>query len=274
MLHCMTLFKESVTGLTKDRFQQSLIDKANKGEDPVKFLAVSGLSMPSHLAVIPDGNGRWAKRHGLPVLEGHRKGAKVMENLLSDLEKIPDIKEVTFWVLSVDNLEKRTHEETGNIMALTEYMIDALLPTIHARGNRLIHLGNPDRFPKSLQNKIIHAQEITKNNTGKIVRIGINYQGFQEELALVNAAIDYYSKNGRRPLSRKEIENLKTSSQTPHADFVVRTSGENRFSGLGPIAEQAEFYAPNTLLPDMTPLDWALALSEYAFRDRRFGGRK
>ncbi|HEX7042902.1 MAG TPA: polyprenyl diphosphate synthase [Patescibacteria group bacterium] len=258
----------------KAEFQESLRKKSMSGEDPIVLLARSGLSMPSHVAIIPDGNGRWAKKNGLPILEGHNKGAKVLENLLDDLENIPDIKLITLWALSVDNLVKRSEIEVSNIMSLAESMIDRLLPSIKARGNKFLHIGDVTKLPKSLQEKLINAQDETSQNKGKTIRIGINYQGFQEDVALVNAAIEQFSTFGRRPSSRADIEDLKRISQTPHADFVIRTSGEQRFSGFGAIAEQAEFYAPSTLLPDMTSLDWALALSEYGFRDMRFGGRK
>lgn len=265
--------KENFSGLTKTEFQNLLVGRAIKGEDPMSILALSGLALPLRLVIIPDGNGRWAQNHGLAIAEGHRKGAQVMENLLNDLEKLPGIREVTFWALSVDNLAKRPPGEVANIMQLTEAMIDSLLPTIKARGNRFTHLGELQSLPQSLQDKLLHAQKETKHNSGKIVRVAINYQGFQEDMALANAAIEAFVAQGRRPVSRKDIEALKYTSQTPPADFVIRTSGEQRFSGLGSIAEQAEFYAPSTLLPDMTSLSWALALSEYAFRQRRFGAR-
>src|SRR5258706_10654325 len=129
---------------------------------------ISSEQFPSHIVIIPDGNGRWAQQKGKNILEGHRIGAQVTKKILEDLSSLSEVRAVTIWGFSADNW-KRSKDEVKGLMAIMQRKIQETLNEVKSTGRRFVHLGRKDRLPKSLLSILEKAEEETKNNKGQIV---------------------------------------------------------------------------------------------------------
>jgi len=230
-------------------------------------LQTSGLNLPKSLLIIPDGNGRWAKQLGLSVSAGHQQGGKTMSKVLDDFMLV-DIKTLGVWGFSEDNW-KRPFEETEEIMLVIEEVIKQNLEKLIKNNIKFMVLGNREKikseFP-SLTETIIDAENKTSQNTGKILALFIDY-GEKYQL-------EEFAKARTQDKSLKTYDLLtKINYGLPLFDMVLRTSGEHRLSGFGPLATLAEFVSVKKNLPDLTDKDIIGALKEFSGRQRRFGGR-
>jgi len=224
---------------------------------------------PPHVLIIPDGNGRWASKiHRLPIV-GHRKGAGVLKKALRTLNSLP-ISIVTIWGFSADNW-KRSKGEINGIMAVLEETIGGMRKELMQKNIRFMHLGRKDRIPKSLKKVIEEMEELTKNNKGKKFAAAIDFGGVDQEMRIMRKIQTLPKKT---KISLELLEKLRDSEGiiTP-ADLIIRTSGEKRTSDLGWLAQNAEFYSIDKLLPDCSIKDFVEALLDYSKRERRFGGR-
>ena len=223
---------------------------------------------PAHVAVIMDGNGRWASNNGLPRIQGHRAGLDNIERVIISFRDA-GIKYATFYTFSTENWSRPEEEVEG----LIELLYDSLTKNIKfltEEGIRLIHLGRTENLPIHVVKLIDETMKSTKNNDGITVAIAFDYGGRYEILRAVQLLI-------QKGLSPEEIteevfsSNLYTS-ELPDPDLIIRTGGEMRLSNfLIWQAAYAEFYTTPILWPDFGPYEVDLAISEYKARDRRFG---
>ena len=223
-----------------------------------------------HLAIIPDGNRRWARKHGLPTFEGHRKGFEAARKLVKYARTV-GIHTLTLWAFSTENWE-RTKEEVGYLMRLYAEMTDKYLDEAEKEKVRIIHLGRKDRIPDYLLAKVENAEEETKNFTQNVLNIALDYGGRDEILRAINRIQN--SEFRVQSLNESNFnEFLDTKGQPyPSPDLIIRTSGEMRISGLM-IWQTAysELLFLDKHFPDMTTADIDLAIREFAQRQRRFG---
>lgn len=224
---------------------------------------------PNHVLIIPDGNGRWAKRiNSIPII-GHRQGFKVLKDVLKDLQNLP-IHIVSVWGFAADNW-KRSEKEVSDLMELFAKALEDITADLIKNKTKFIHIGRKDRIPFFLKKEIEKVEKLTKNNKGKIFCIAIDYGGEDQELRIMKD-IQRLPKNTRITMSL--VESLRDGhGEIFPADLIIRTSGEQRTSDIGWLGVNAEFYSISKFLPDAKMEDFAKALIDYSKRERRFGGR-
>lgn len=227
------------------------------------------LPVPAHVAIIMDGNGRWAKSRGLPRLAGHRAGTK---NLRPIIRAAADagIKHITFYAFSTENWN-RPEDEISGLMALLAEFLETELQELHKEGARLLHIGHLEGLAPSLRKKVQDAIELTKNNTRIDVILAFNYGGRDEIISAVRKLIE-----AGTPAEAVNLETMSAAmftAGTPDPDIVIRTSGEKRTSNfLTWQTVYSEWFFPEIFWPDFSEADLYKILAEYTKRDRRFGG--
>ncbi len=237
--------------------------------------------LPKHVAIIPDGNRRWAKARGLPTFMGHRKGFERAKEIVNASREM-GIHTLTLWAFSTENWN-RDKKEIDYLMKLYSDMIDDSLRDAHKYQSRIIHLGRKDRIPKSLAIKIEKAEQETKTYKRYILNIALDYGGQDEilraiakfqELGIKNNELwEEVGKQGKYPIYRF-AEYLDTGGQPyPYPDLIIRTGGDLRMSGLLLWqAAYAEYYFAKVHLPDFDKNEFKKAIADYQKRQRRFGG--
>jgi len=225
--------------------------------------------LPAHVAVIMDGNGRWAKKRGLPRSAGHRAGVERVRTIIRMSSDI-GIRYLTLYAFSTENW-KRPADEVNTLMSLLVEYLTKELPELHEKRVRIRTLGDISALPQNVQAEIARAVETTKNNTGLTVNMAINYGGRQELVAVIRRALT----EGVPPEKVDEdwISSALQTAGEPDPDLMIRTSGETRISNflLYQLA-YAELYFTDTYWPDFDEAEYAKALADFAGRDRRFGG--
>jgi len=218
--------------------------------------------IPVHVALICDGNRRWAREKNLPTLKGHQKGFEQTIKIAKKARKM-GVKIFTLWAFSTENWD-RTKEEINYLMNLYEKMIDKYIKEALKEKIRLIHLGRKDRLRSSLLKKICEAEEKTKNFTKHYLCIGLDYGGRDEILRAINKV----------PENFKLIEKQLDTKDLPQSDvdLIIRTGGEQRLSGFMLWqGAYAEYIFVKKYLPDFTENDFEKCIEEYSKRQRRFG---
>ncbi|EEV19210.1 di-trans,poly-cis-decaprenylcistransferase [Treponema vincentii ATCC 35580] len=219
-----------------------------------------------HIAVIMDGNGRWAEQRGLARTKGHQEGleaAKRIVKAVSDLH----IPYITLYVFSTENW-KRTEEEVGFLMGLIQKHLRAELAFYAANNIKVKHIGNAAALPRAIQTEIADIMEKTEHYTGTTVQLAINYGGKDE----IIRAVKKLSRQQLETLTEDAFEKLLDTAGVPPADLVIRTGGEKRLSNfLLWQTAYAEFYSTDVLWPDFAPAHLMEALDAYGKRTRRFG---
>jgi undecaprenyl diphosphate synthase len=237
-----------------------------------KLVLPRGTQVPNHIAVILDGNGRWARSRGLPVTKGHEAGAKAIHEVMDAAREI-GVHTLTIWGFSTENW-KRPPQEVKKIMELVYATIQQELKTAHKDQIRFIHLGRKDRLPKPLLKLILKAQKETKDYNKYILNVALDYGGRDEIARAVKKIIS--DKIPEDKINEDLISKyLDTANQPyPFPDLFIRTSGELRTSGLMPWQlTYSEFYFEQDHLPDMTPEKLKIAILDYSRRRRRFGAK-
>jgi undecaprenyl diphosphate synthase len=244
------------------------------------------LIIPNHIAIIPDGNRRWAKDKGLPTLMGHKQGGEAAKQ---DIRKARElgVHTITIWGLSTENWN-RSAEELDYLMNLYEETLETSLKEAKKQKARIVHIGRKDRLRESLRNLIIKAEEETKNFDKHILNIALDYGGHDE----INRAIEKMAEDIEKGIIKPEDirkeqgkykdkypyylldKYLDTKDQPyPYPDLLIRTSGEKRLSGflLWQMA-YTEMYFTDLHMPDFGPEELVIAIEEFSKRNRRFGG--
>ena len=233
--------------------------------------------LPQHVAIIMDGNGRWAKKRGLPRALGHKAGVEALREVIRYTDEL-GIKVLSVYAFSTENW-KRSSEEVGALMGLLLEYFKKELDELDRKNVRIRILGDVDGMPQQFadqQRALRNAMERTKNNTGVQLCIALNYGGQQE---IVRAAQEMARSvaAGERTVDGIDQQSFASALYTaglPEVDLLIRTSGELRISNflLWQLA-YAEFYITDLLWPDFDRKAYDEALRAYALRDRRFGGR-
>ncbi|KAA6209829.1 polyprenyl diphosphate synthase [Avibacterium paragallinarum] len=230
-------------------------------------------NIPQHVAIIMDGNGRWAKQKGKMRIFGHKNGVAAVRQAVSYARKI-GIKVLTLYAFSSENWS-RPENEVSALMTLFMQALDLEVKKLHKNNIRLKILGDTSRFSKKLQQKIANAENLTQNNTALTLNIAANYGGYWD-IVQASQQLANLVKAGKLAVEAITPEcfqqHLVTQDQ-PMVDLLIRTSGEQRVSNflLWQIA-YAEFYFSNVLWPDFDEQEFNQAIFAYQQRDRRFGG--
>ena len=220
-----------------------------------------------HIAIIMDGNGRWAKERGLKRTKGHEVGAESIREITTYCAAHKSIKTATFYAFSTENW-KRPKLEVEFLMKLLDKYLKKELNTYQEHNIRFQAIGDISQFSKPLQKRIKETEERTKNNTNLTQILALNYGGRAEITMAVNDLI----KSGKTEVSESDISN---TLQTPYSDIdiLIRTSGEERISNfLLWQLSYSEFYFTPTLWPDFTAKELDIVLNNFTQRNRRFGG--
>jgi undecaprenyl diphosphate synthase len=226
-------------------------------------------NVPYHVAIIMDGNGRWAKQRGLPRVAGHRAGTDNLRRVLESCGEL-GIKMLTIYAFSTENW-RRPEEEVKGLMGIFEDVIDRELPELHQKGVRLRHIGTLEGLKPVFADKVRNAIELTKNNDKLILNIAFNYGGRAEIVQAVKMLIAKGVKAD--DITEEMLGAHLYTADVPDPDLIIRTSGEMRVSNfLIWQGAYSEYYLAPVYWPDFDKEQMRLALEEYARRHRRFGG--
>ena len=233
------------------------------------------LNIPAHVAIILDGNGRWAKKRGLPRTMGHREGCKVVEQTVEDAARL-GIRYLTVYGFSTENW-KRSDDEVSALMQLFRYYMKRLLGIAKANNVRVLSIGDRSRFAPDIIEGINALERETSENTGLTFVIAVNYGGRDEiRRAAVKLAEDV--RNGRlspEDISEEDITSRLDTHAIPDPDLLIRTGGEMRLSNyLLWQCAYTEFYVTDLLWPDFNRSELEKAIRVFNKRDRRYGGVK
>ncbi len=235
----------------------------------------SSQSLPAHIAIIMDGNGRWARRRGLSRLEGHRAGAEAVRRTVTACAEL-GVSFLTLYAFSAENWKRPQTEVAGLMRYLRQYLKNEM-PVLQKNNVRLLSIGRRDRLPAATRKTLEWAKRETEQNTGLVLVLAIDYGSRNE---IFDAAVRLYEEivSGRVDADRLDPESLSRYLYTfgiPDPDLLIRTSGELRLSNfLLWQVSYAELYFPEVLWPDFDRSHLEEAIREYGRRDRRFGGVK
>jgi undecaprenyl diphosphate synthase len=224
--------------------------------------------IPEHIAIIMDGNGRWAEARGLPRLEGHQAGTENLRQIIRGCVEF-GIKYLTIYAFSTENWG-RPKEEVEGLMAILELFLDRELSELCAEGVRICHLGRLDAMPEKVRHKVENSMQLTCSNNRLILNVAWNYGGRDE----IVYAIQKIIKDNLEPqdITESLVSQYLFTKGIPDPDLIIRTSGEMRISNfLIWQSAYAEWYITPTLWPDFNKNELEKAIKTYSQRDRRFG---
>jgi undecaprenyl diphosphate synthase len=231
--------------------------------------------LPRHIAIIMDGNGRWAKRRHLPRVAGHRAGMTAVRQTMTTASNI-GIQVMTLYAFSEENWKRRPKTEVSFLMALLQRYLKQEVPTFNKNNVRVGYIGRTHEFAPEIQARMQSAVEATSHNTGLLMNLALNYSARSELVDAVNEIIRTAAANGgldHAKVTEELISRHLYTSSLPDPDLVIRTSGEMRLSNflLWQIA-YAEIFVTPVLWPDFNGVQLLNAIYEFQQRERRFGG--
>jgi undecaprenyl diphosphate synthase len=228
--------------------------------------------LPKHVAVIMDGNGRWAGIRKLPRVAGHRAGIESVRDIVETSARL-GLEVLTLYAFSIENW-KRPRTEVRTLMTLLKEYIRRELKNVHKNNIRFQAIGRINELEESVLAELRRAMRLTKNNTGMLLNVALNYSGRAELVDSFNKLFGEYKQNGHKsPISEELISQSLYTSGIPDPDLLIRTSGEMRISNflLWQIA-YSEIYITPTLWPDFRRRHLLEAILDYQQRERRYGG--
>ena len=223
---------------------------------------------PHHVAFIMDGNGRWARKRGLPRIEGHRAGVERIQVLLETLTSL-GVEVVTIYAFSTENWG-RPQDEVEGLMDIFSEAVEIQTRQLHERNVRIVHVGKTSNLDPELRRAVESAQSVTRENTGITLNVAFDYGGRDEILGAVRRII----RDGLAPeqVDEDTFRRYLFTSHCPDPDLIIRTGGEQRISNfLLWQSAYSEFYHTCTLWPDLQPAELQQALEAYRNRQRRYG---
>jgi undecaprenyl diphosphate synthase len=231
--------------------------------------------LPKHIAIIMDGNGRWAKRRHLPRVAGHRAGVTAVRSTVETAARI-HIPALTLYAFSEENWKKRPKSEVGFLMGLLSRYLKAEVPTLNKNNIRLEYIGRQQELPEDVQERMAWAREATARNSGMVLTLALNYSARSELVDAFRSMVNAAAQNGgieHLHIDEDVVARHLYTRHLPDPDLVVRTSGEMRLSNflLWQLA-YAEIYVTPTLWPDFRGLHLLEGIAEYQKRERRYGG--
>jgi undecaprenyl diphosphate synthase len=224
--------------------------------------------VPQHVAIIMDGNGRWAIQRGLPRLAGHKAGTENLRRVIRSTVEF-GVKYLTIYAFSTENWG-RPPEEVQGLMLILQDVIDRELNELHKEGVQLRHIGRLERLDPKIQKKVLSAIELTRNNDRLVLNVAFNYGGRDE----IVVAIQRMMRDGIAPedVTDELVSRYLYTAGVPDPDLIIRTSGELRVSNfLIWQAAYSEWYITPTYWPDFDKEEYYRALETFAHRERRFG---
>lgn len=225
-------------------------------------------NIPTHVALIMDGNRRWAKKHGFAIFKGHTFGQDRIEPVVDRAIEL-GIPYLTFWAFSTENW-RRDRKEVEFLLNLFRKNLDKTVGSFHQKNVKLKVIGNLEQFPKDIYQKTIYWVEKTKNNKKITVNIALNYGGRDEIVRAIKRM--YNSEFKIQNLTTDNFEQFLDTARQPDPDLMIRTGGDIRLSGfMSWQMEYAEFYFTPVLWPDFTVSEFDTAIEEYQRRKRNFG---
>jgi len=229
-------------------------------------------NLPEHIAIIMDGNGRWAKQHAIGRIRGHKRGAQAVRSAVRTCREI-GIKYLTLFAFSIENWGRPTKEVEGLMSLLEEYLAKEL-KELHKQGIKLTTIGDIDQLKPSVKEKIISAKKITANNDQMVLNLALSY-GSRDEIISAVKKIVQDSQNGiikSDEINKETFSKYLNTAEMPDPDLLIRTSGEYRISNflLWQLA-YTELYFTKVLWPDFNKEDIFKAIASYQKRERRFG---
>ncbi|MFH1304858.1 MAG: isoprenyl transferase [Candidatus Omnitrophota bacterium] len=230
------------------------------------------MKMPRHIAIIMDGNGRWAKKKGLPRIMGHRSGVETV-SVITEACAMKGVEVLTLYAFSSENW-KRPQKEVDALMDLLGYALDKNREKVKRNNIKMRVIGRVDGLSRSLAESIRKIEDETASNSGMVLALALNYGGRQEILDAVEKICDLNSNSapGARRMTEEDFGKFLYTRDLPDPDLIIRTSGEMRLSNfLLWQAAYSEFYITDTLWPDFDVAQLEKALKEYGVRERRFG---
>ena len=244
------------------------------GRERELALAIDPRKIPAHVAIIMDGNGRWAKRRGLPRFAGHKAGVNRVRPVVEDCSRL-GVQALTLYAFSAENW-KRPRAEVDMLWRLLRFYLRNELETMQRNNIRLQSSGRVEALPQGAYDELRHVERLTARNTGMVLNLAINYSARNEIVDAVNALIDEARIDGSLSglvVDEKMISRRLCTAGLPEPDLLIRTSGEMRVSNflLWQIA-YAELYVTDTLWPDFDRRELLGAVLDFQRRERRFGG--
>ena len=256
---------------------KALLESLNPGEpDWILAQSIDPDRLPAHIAIIMDGNGRWANQRNLPRIAGHKAGMDPVRSTVEACARL-GIQALTLYAFSIENW-KRPRHEIETLWRLLRFYLRREMPSLLDNNIRLEAIGRLEALPPAVHRELTAAADQTAANTGLRVNLAINYGGRAELVDAMNAVIEEARANGTLGSLSIDEQMVASKLYTPHLpdpDLLIRTSGEMRVSNflLWQIA-YSELYVTETLWPDFTRRDLLTAILEFQKRDRRFGGVK
>ena len=242
-------------------------------EEAELLAAIDAERLPQHIAIIMDGNGRWAKQRGKPRIFGHREGAESVRAILDTCARL-GIRAVTLYAFSTENW-KRPEDEVSGLMQMLKMYLKKELKAVHKNNIRFQAIGLLEGLSPDIQKELAAAMRFTAENTGTVLSVALNYGGRAEITAAARKAFAQLLESGRTPaeLTEQDIERNLYTAGLPEVDLMIRTSGEFRISNflLWQLA-YSEIYVTPTLFPDFRRAEIFRAIIDFQKRERRFGG--
>lgn len=241
----------------------------NKKKAKVEVSDLNYDAMPKHIAIIMDGNGRWAKKRGLPRTLGHKAGVEAIRGIVKECNKL-GIKYLTLYAFSTENWVRPQDEVNALMNLLVEYLKNEF-EELNSNNVVINHIGDISKLPKKCQDELISAYNKTKNNTGVVLNLALNYGGRNEIVSAINEIL----KSNIKSITEEEFNKYLYTANMPDPDIIIRPSGEQRLSNfmLWQCA-YSEFWYADICWPDFKANDLHKAIYDYQKRDRRFGGIK
>lgn len=233
---------------------------------------LTGMNIPNHIAIIMDGNGRWAKKRFLPRNAGHVAGAKTVEKIIEDAYDL-GVKYLTVYAFSTENWNRPDSEVKILMDIFSKYMVDKL-QKVGQKNMKIRFIGERSRLDKAMIEKIENLEESTKDNTGLNFTVALNY-GSRDEMVRAMRKMAAEIKEGKlepEDITEEKYNTYLDTAELPDPDLLIRTSGEQRLSNylLWQLA-YTEFYFTDVMWPDFNKEELAKAVEWYANRDRRYG---
>lgn len=231
--------------------------------------------LPKHIAIIMDGNGRWAKRRHLPRVAGHRAGVTAVRSTVETAARI-HIPALTLYAFSEENWKRRPASEVGFLMRLLSRYLKAEVPTLNKNDIRMEYIGRQHELPADVQERMEWARQATAGNSGMVLTLALNYSARSELVDAFRSMLNAAAQNGgldHLQIDEDLVSQHLYTKDLPDPDLVVRTSGEMRLSNflLWQLA-YAEIYVTSTLWPDFRGVHLLEGIAEYQKRERRYGG--
>ncbi len=231
--------------------------------------------LPKHIAIIMDGNGRWARRRHMPRVAGHRAGVTAVRSTVETAARIK-IPALTLYAFSEENWKKRPKTEVDFLMRLLSRYLRLEVPTLNKNNIRLEYIGRQHELPDSVQKRMEDARQLTEKNTGMVLTLALNYSARSELVDAFRSLADAAARNGglqHMHIDEDTVSRHLYTKHLPDPDLVIRTSGEMRLSNflLWQLA-YAEICVTPTLWPDFRGQHFLECLADYQKRERRYGG--